>query len=177
MLQDRQRICEGMAAALEDVLRSLNNLQERMHRGELFYACVGPRLVVTSACSVPVALLMSALALQVRRCAVAMLHVASVQSLLLGEPDVQFWSETSISLFHCPCAGKQNTGCMHERTLESNRGLLCIGYGEVQRCRIIAECGGEPRAFARCSIDICCAACCVWGCCAGPPPGFFGISE
>ena len=120
MLQDRRRICEGMAAALEDVLRSLNNLQERMHRGELFYACVGPRLIITSACSVPVALLLAALALQVRRCAVAMLLVAAVQSLLLVEPDAQYWPQTMKSLLRKSCCtahvqeSRTRDACMRE---------------------------------------------------------------
>ena len=131
MLQDRRRICEGIAAALEDVLRSLNNLQERMHRGELFYACVGTRLVVTSACSVPVALLLSALALQVRRCAVAMLLVAAVQSLLLVEPDAQYWPQTG-----------------HESLL---RKSCCTAHVQESRTRdaCVREC---LRVFAACCV-------------------------
>jgi hypothetical protein len=60
----------GVAAALEDMLRSLNNLQERMHRGDLLYARTGAqRVVAAPVCGVPAALIAAALALQVTHAA------------------------------------------------------------------------------------------------------------
>ena len=56
----------GLSATLEDVLRSLNNLQEDMHRGERVYAHTSPRtMVLAAACAIPLALLLTALGVQV----------------------------------------------------------------------------------------------------------------
>lgn len=60
----------GVAAALEDVLRSLNNMQERLHRGDLLYARTrADRVVAAPICGVPAALIAAALALQVMHAA------------------------------------------------------------------------------------------------------------
>lgn len=55
-----------LSATLENVLRSLNNLQEDMHRGKRVYAHTSPRTtVLAAACAIPVALLLTSLGVQV----------------------------------------------------------------------------------------------------------------
>lgn len=64
--QDRQSVIAGLSATLEDVLRSLNNLQEDMHRGKRVYAHTSPRsTVMAPACAIPAALLLTCLGIQV----------------------------------------------------------------------------------------------------------------
>ena len=118
-----------LSAALEDVLRSLNNLQEDMHRGKRVYAYTSPRsTVMAAACAIPAALLLTCLGIQVH------MQICHLQ--------------TCIQVCHAPCIIHKCQSCIFTASRPAVPGLTLM-------LRLQAMCKCSERASN--AVCLCCA--------------------